>query len=118
MPRPGFIVVITLVATSPTFGHAHLERGSPQRGGTVSSSPPELALTFSEPIEPLFSTIELRDAHNVRIDTGKPNAAPGDPRQLIVSLPRLAPGTYTVFWRVTSVDTHKTEGRFTFTVVP
>jgi copper resistance protein C len=36
----------------------------------------------------------------------------------MVDLPRLPPGTYTVVWHVTSVDTHKTEGRFDFTVVP
>ena len=34
----------------------------------------------------------------------------------IVELPRLSPGTYTVIWHVTSVDTHKTEGNFKFTV--
>jgi methionine-rich copper-binding protein CopC len=118
MLRPSLIAAIAFLAASPAFGHARLERASPPGGGTVSSSPPELALTFSERVEPLFSTIELRDAHNARLDIGKPQAAPGNARQLIVRLPRLAPGTYTVVWRVTSVDTHKTEGRFTFTLVP
>jgi copper resistance protein C len=33
-----------------------------------------------------------------------------------VTLPKLPPGTYTVNWHVTSVDTHKTEGNYTFTV--
>jgi methionine-rich copper-binding protein CopC len=33
-----------------------------------------------------------------------------------VTLPPLAPGTYTVIWRVLSVDSHITEGRFTFRV--
>jgi methionine-rich copper-binding protein CopC len=32
--------------------------------------------------------------------------------------PRLAPGTYRVMWRVISVDTHQTEGAFTFTIGP
>jgi methionine-rich copper-binding protein CopC len=35
---------------------------------------------------------------------------------LSVQLPKLVPGTYTVSWHVTSVDTHKTEGNFQFTV--
>jgi copper resistance protein C len=116
--RPSLIAAVALLATSPAFGHAVLERATPPVGGTVSSSPPELALTFNEQIEPLFSTIEVRDQQNVRLDVAKPQAAPGNARQLIVRLPRLPPGTYTVFWRVTSVDTHKTEGRFAFTVVP
>ena len=33
-----------------------------------------------------------------------------------VSLKSLSPGTYRVRWHVLSVDTHKTEGSFTFTV--
>jgi methionine-rich copper-binding protein CopC len=33
-----------------------------------------------------------------------------------VTLPQLAPGTYTVIWRVLSVDSHITEGRFMFRV--
>jgi hypothetical protein len=37
---------------------------------------------------------------------------------LRVSLPKLVPGTYRVTWRVLSVDTHVTEGDFTFAVVP
>ena len=37
---------------------------------------------------------------------------------LLVSLPQLAPGTYKVTWRVLSVDTHVTEGDFTFDVAP
>jgi hypothetical protein len=30
----------------------------------------------------------------------------------------LTPGTYRVSWRVVSVDTHPTEGNFTFTIKP
>ena len=37
---------------------------------------------------------------------------------LQVSLPKLEPGRYRVTWRVLSVDTHVTEGDFTFEVVP
>ena len=38
-----------------------LERASPPVGGEVNASPPELDITFSEGVEPLFSTIELHD---------------------------------------------------------
>ena len=44
---------------------------------------------------------------------------PENPRLLHVSLPPgLNAGTYKVVWRVVSVDTHVTEGSFTFQVVP
>jgi methionine-rich copper-binding protein CopC len=37
---------------------------------------------------------------------------------LRVSLSELRPGGYRVIWRVVSVDTHVTEGAFTFKVAP
>jgi copper resistance protein C len=112
------ITLLALIAASPASSHALLERASPPVGGTVSGSPPELEITFSEQIEPLFSSVEIRDPHNFRVDVGKAQAATGDSRRLVVHLPRLMPGTYTVLWHATSVDTHKTEGRFDFTVIP
>ena len=39
-----------------------------------------------------------------------------NPTQLRVSLPALLPGIYRVIWRVLSVDSHTTEGDFTFEV--
>jgi methionine-rich copper-binding protein CopC len=35
-----------------------------------------------------------------------------------VPLKHLAPGTYKVFWKVLSVDTHRSQGSFSFSVGP
>ena len=48
---------------------------------------------------------------------GKPHTAPGDDRRLLVDVPDLHAGHYKVTWHVTSVDTHKTEGSFQFSVI-
>ena len=64
----------------------------------------------------MFSKIEVDGADGAAVATGKPHVAPDNNRRLIVALPKLSPGTYTVIWHVTSVDTHKTEGNFKFTV--
>ena len=99
--------------------HARLEKAVPPAGGTVASSPGEIRLTFSEGVEPKLSGIVLTDAGGRKVATGKPAADPKDKAELIVPLPRpLAPGTYKVAWLAISVDTHKTEGTFTFTVKP
>ena len=105
-----------LVQASPVFAHAFLERASPPVGSEVTVSPPELSITFTEGVEPLFSTIAVHGANGAAIATGKPHVAPDSNRRLIVELPKLPPGTYTVNWHVTSVDTHKTEGNYKFTV--
>ena len=61
-----------------------------------------------------FSKVELADAGGKRIETGALEHP--ESNVLTVSLPGLAPGSYTVSWSVVSVDTHATDGHFTFTV--
>lgn len=99
------------------FAHAFLDRASPAVGSEVSGSPPALNLSYTEPVEPLFSTVQVTDATGARVDEGKPTTQ-DDGRILVVKLKTLPPGIYSVTWHVTSVDTHKTEGHFTFTVKP
>jgi methionine-rich copper-binding protein CopC len=99
------------------FAHAFLDRASPAVGSEVSGPPASIMLTYTEPVEALFSTVQVTDTAGGRVDEGKP-AAQDDGRVLQVALKKLPPGVYTVEWHVTSVDTHKTEGHFTFTVKP
>ena len=44
------------------FAHAFLDRASPAVGSEVSGSPPALNLTYTEPVEPLFSTVQVTNA--------------------------------------------------------
>ncbi len=113
------IALFTLAMLStapPAFAHAMLERALPPAGSEVAGSPRQIVLNFSEGVEPLFSTLELQDAHAAIVPTPKAVTPPGNNRQLVVDLPTLASGKYTVIWHATSVDTHKTEGRYGFTV--
>ena len=98
--------------------HAHLRTAAPAVGSTDQASPPEVAITFTEAIEPRFSTIEVQDAAGRRVDKNDVHTAPANNKILGVSVPQLAPGSYTVVWHVTAVDTHKTEGKFQFTIRP
>jgi hypothetical protein len=115
--RCGALIGLAMLAqTSPVFAHAFLERTSPPVGSELAVAPPELSITFTEGVEPLFSTITVHGANGAAIATDTPHVAPDGNRRLSVKLPKLPPGTYTVNWHVTSVDTHKTEGNYTFTV--
>jgi methionine-rich copper-binding protein CopC len=114
----GLSGMATILLASPVFAHAFLERASPPVGGEVAVSPPQIALTFTEGVEPSFSTIEIHDSQGTLVVTDKPRTVSDDSRKLVVDVPMLHTGKYTVIWHVTSVDTHKTEGRFQFTVAP
>ena len=105
------------VVAHTAFGHAMLDRALPAVGSAVFGAPATVDLTYSEPVEPVFSRIQVIDANGVRVDEGKVTARE-DGRILSVKLRPVPPGVYAVEWHVTSVDSHKTEGHFTFTVRP
>lgn len=112
------ILPIMLCAASPAFAHAFLKNASPPVGSELPVSPTAVTITYTEGVEPAFSTIEVANAQGQRVDKADPHLVNGEQTRLAVDLPKLPPGTYTVTWHVTSVDTHKTEGTFHFTVSP
>jgi methionine-rich copper-binding protein CopC len=52
------------------------------------------------------------------VNTGRAAVDASDRKLLRVPVKALAAGRYTVKWHVLSVDTHTTEGNFTFNVEP
>jgi copper resistance protein C len=103
--------------TGPASAHAFLQTATPAVGSTVQAPPGEVVITFTEGVEPRFSTIAVQDSSGARVDAGSPHQA-GGAKRLAVGLKPLQPGLYKVTWHATSVDTHKTQGSFTFTVKP
>ena len=101
---------------STASAHAFLAHADPKVGSATAGSPRELKLWFTQEIEPAFSTVEVRDAGNQLVDKKDAHLDDKDKTLLIVSLPSLPPGTYTVTWHVVSADTHKTQGHFEFTI--
>jgi methionine-rich copper-binding protein CopC len=115
--RTWFIVGAACLIGQAAWAHAFLDKASPAVGSEVAGSPPTLTLSYTEPVEPLFSTVQVTDAKGDAVNEGKPTPQ-DDGRILVVKLRPLQPGVYSVAWHVTSVDTHKTEGHFSFTVKP
>ena len=114
-------VCVTLWAmgmSAPAQSHAFLDHAHPAVGSTVHGPPALLELSFTQDLEPAFSTVRVFDQDRRRQDKGDAKVDPRDPTRLLVSLAPLAPGRYRVEWRVLSVDTHVTEGDFTFLVAP
>jgi copper resistance protein C len=115
----GSVLFAAITISSEAFAHANLEKTVPPAGGTVTASPSEIALTFSEGIEPKLSGIVLSDAVGNKMATGQPRIDPKSNAELIVPVTQsLSPGVYTVKWHVVSADSHKTQGTFNFTLKP
>jgi hypothetical protein len=117
--RPGLVALALLLTGAAGAGaHAFLDRADPRAGSTVKVAPAQVRIWFTESLEPAFSSLRVVNEAGRRVDKGDSQVDPTNLRLLRVSLPPLPPGTYKVIWRVLSVDSHVTEGDFTFRVAP
>ena len=104
--------VASLTIATLAEAHARLDSATPAVGSTVSSSPGQVTLHFTEGLEPKFSGAQVHNSSGARVDTG--TSVSGS--TMHVGVKSLGPGAYTVQWHALSVDTHKTQGSFTFHV--
>jgi copper resistance protein C len=111
----GIIPLLLLLATNDARAHAFLDHAEPRVGNTVAAAPREVTLWFTQKLEPAFSTITVTNSTGQRVDTGRTRVSGN---QMAVSLRAAGAGTYHVTWRVLSVDTHTTDGNFSFQVGP
>jgi copper resistance protein C len=121
---PGLLVALLLTGTAAGVGipsaraHAFLDRASPAVGSTVHAPPTEVRIQYTENLEPAYSTAHVEDTTGATVSTAAAHVDPSEPSVLLVPLGALKPGRYKVIWKVLSVDTHVTNGTFTFTVAP
>ncbi len=111
-------LALSVAPAVPGFAHALLRASDPATGSTVAGAPKQVSLSFSEAVEPALCRVAVTDAAGRAMPVGSPSGDPHDARRLRLPLGALPPGVYTVTWHAVSVDTHKTEGHFSFTVAP
>jgi methionine-rich copper-binding protein CopC len=109
----GIIPLLLLLAAGEASAHAMLDRAEPRVGNKVATVPREVTLWFTQKLEAAFSSITVTDSAGQRVDTGKTRVSGS---QMSISLRPGGSGTYQVNWRVLSVDSHTTDGNFTFHV--
>jgi copper resistance protein C len=81
--------------------------------------PANLELTFTGPVDLARSTATLLDAQGLTLPIGKPFLSGPEGSVFKIPLdPAMAPGVYTLNWRVLSMDGHSAEGRYQFRVDP
>jgi len=85
-------------------------RGQYLHAGTLA------LITIFIPLGDAYAHCTVGNAAGQRVDAGRAQAARGNKMELQVPLKPLPPGTYKVDWHVLSVDTHKTQGSYTFSV--
>lgn len=104
------------VPATSAFAHSMLVKAEPPRRAVLTKSPTQVRLWFNEKIEGDYASLIVLDAKQQPITDVKPTLAPDDQKSIVLPLPELAPGKYSVKFRVLSVDGHVVESYFDFTV--
>jgi methionine-rich copper-binding protein CopC len=105
--------LLTLAAASAE-AHAHLKSSDPKEGAEVTQMPAAISLTFSESAR--ITAVAIRRNQEPKQALPAP-ATVGE--TISVAVPTLAPGAYTLSWRVLSTDdNHIMSGELHFKVVP
>jgi len=105
-------LLLTLAAATAAQAHAFLDHADP-RVGSTGPAPGHVELWMTEELEPAFTQVKVYDAQDHQVDRKDAKISGST---MTVSLPALTPGTYKVKWSAVAVDTHHTNGTFTFTV--
>jgi copper resistance protein C len=106
----------TAVIPAVTEGHAFPIRSNPRVGWTITAAPPKVTIWFDGELEPAFSTITVYNSAKQQVDKNNSRVTGSDSNVLEVDLLPLSAGTYRVYWKALSTDTHVTEGDFTFAI--
>ncbi len=99
------------------WAHSYLVTAEPPIGSELAKSPDHLLLTYSEPVDPHFSSFTLHDAQGKKLSDLTPSLQDGGLQVFLPLQTPLTSGVYTMAWHVLSAaDGHVTEGTFPFSV--
>ncbi|MDQ3185683.1 MAG: copper resistance protein CopC [Pseudomonadota bacterium] len=117
MAGSALIVAIALIVPSaPALAHAMLVKAEPPRRAVLTITPAQVRLWFNEEIEKDYASLALLGADKTPVTEVKPHIDPDDRKAIVLPLPELVPGKYTVKFRVLSVDGHVVDSSYDFTV--
>ncbi|HUY11356.1 MAG TPA: copper resistance CopC family protein [Candidatus Dormibacteraeota bacterium] len=111
-----FVLLATLMAPCAVQAHAFIDHSNPAVGSTLPTAPKVVHIWFTQELEPAFSWIQVTDKTGAAVSNGPSAIDPTNNQEMDIKLKSLPAGTYTVKWHALSVDTHTTQGDFTFQV--
>ncbi len=113
------VAVFACASATAAFAHAEFVSSTPAPDSTVTTSPAEIDITFSEGLNLKFSGVKLQDSMKMDVATGPAALAKGGDTTLAIPVIKpLAAGEYVIAWHNLSKDGHKLKGSFKFTVKP
>lgn len=111
-----FLIMALGMPAVSALAHSMLVKAEPARRAVLTKAPNQVRLWFNEKIEGDYASLVVLDDKKQSITDVKPTLASDDPKSIILPLPELVPGKYSIKFRVLSVDGHVVESSFDFTV--
>jgi methionine-rich copper-binding protein CopC len=112
----GLSAVWLLLWCGPALVHAKLTKSYPAERDTLAEPPEQVQLRFNKPVEAEFDPVKVYGQEGDRVDEEDARVSADDRKLLVRDLGELAEGSYTVQWRVASVDGHPIDGSYEFDV--
>lgn len=109
------MLLSALVAPQTVSAHASLVQAIPEAGAKLESSPPQVAITFNEPLDAGLFYIKVFN-HDGDEMTSNKAALNKDQTGVLLDLPKLSEGVYLVSYHVISADGHPVGGSYPITV--
>ena len=110
------MAMLMCLHVAPALAHSMLVKAEPPRRAVLAKTPAQVRLWFNEELEGEYASLIVLDTEKHPVTEIKPQLAPDDPKSIVLPLPELMPGKYSVKFRVLSVDGHVVESSFDFTV--
>ena len=98
------------------LAHAELVSTSPANQAVLDISPPEIALQFTENVDPIEPGIRVVDADGDDVEIGSVDQTGGGDTMRADIPDALGDGSYVVAWQAVSADSHRIRGAYTFSV--
>ncbi|CAH2788638.1 MAG: hypothetical protein CBARDCOR_4397 [uncultured Caballeronia sp.] len=115
MVKHGGLSVLLLATAQLAFAHTHPTQQTPAPNATVEA-PHEVAVDFTEGLEPAFSTLTVVDAAGKQVNSAKSAVDANNKKHMSVALGDLKTGAYQVKWTAVADDDHLTQGHYLFNV--
>jgi copper resistance protein C len=112
----GLILLAALVTPMPSFAHAIMVRSSPEKDAVLTESPKQIDVWFNDKVGSEYKALAVIDSKGKRVDNKDVQQETFDQSHLFATVPTLPPDTYTVRYRVVSIDTHIVTGKYQFTI--
>jgi copper transport protein len=112
------IILACVALPAQAWAHLKLQSSSPAQGDTVRTSLTEIRLTFTQAVEPRYTTVSLLDNNGnaINIGTLEP-VGTGKTQQFIYRLTHpVVSGEFVLQWKTAGTDGHVVSGSFDFIV--